>query len=444
MNLRTRFAILTSALVLVVTASMSLGAYTIASNQLERQVDTSLNQRATRILAIVANPRFDWGDAFGRGPVNDAILQTEVDAITQVMLPEGQIIKRREYPTLPMGDAERELRVGDRKVHRSSTVLDGKRFRTLTVRLSDGSWLQLAKDMQVVINARNGMRRWFPVLAAVQVVIAALVGWWFARRISRPIEDLASAAETIADTQDLAHDIPTAGAGEVGALAVSFNTMVAALRRSLSRQRQLVQDASHELRTPLTSLRANTELLERPGLDDARRTEILADMRAEIDELTALSSELSSLATDHRATEEAIPVNLVDVAGEVVARAQRRTGIPVTLHTGGGTIVVARPHQLERAVSNLVDNAIKFSAGSGEVQVWVADQSVEVRDNGPGIPDADKPHVFDRFYRAVQTRSMPGSGLGLAIVAQCAEDNDAEVFVRDNAGGGAVVGIRFR
>lgn len=106
--------------------------------------------------------------------------------------------------------------------------------------------------------------------------------------------------------------------------------------------------------------------------------------------------------------------------------------------------MVARPHQLERAVSNLVDNAIKFSAGSGEVQVWVADQSVEVRDNGPGIPDADKPHVFDRFYRAVQTRSMPGSGLGLAIVAQCAEDNDAEVFVRDNAGGGAVVGIRFR
>ena len=106
--------------------------------------------------------------------------------------------------------------------------------------------------------------------------------------------------------------------------------------------------------------------------------------------------------------------------------------------------MVARPHQLERAVSNLVDNAIKFSGGAGEVQVWVADQSLEVRDNGPGIPDDDKPHVFDRFYRAVGTRSMPGSGLGLAIVAQCAEDNDAETFVRDNPGGGAVVGIRFR
>ena len=69
---------------------------------------------------------------------------------------------------------------------------------------------------------------------------------------------------------------------------------------------------------------------------------------------------------------------------------------------------------------------------------------VVVRDNGPGIPDADKPHVFDRFYRAVHTRSMPGSGLGLAIVSQCAEDNDGETYVRDNPGGGAVVGIRFR
>jgi len=101
MNLRTRFAILTSALVLVVTMAMSLGAYTIASYQLERQVDTSLNQRATRILAIVADPRFSWNDAFGRGPVNQAILQTEVDAITQVMLPDGQVIKRREYPRSP-------------------------------------------------------------------------------------------------------------------------------------------------------------------------------------------------------------------------------------------------------------------------------------------------------------------------------------------------------
>lgn len=444
MNLRTRFAIVTAALVMVFTMSMSIGAYRIASGQLEKQVDTSLNQRATRIINIVNDPRFRWDDAFGRGPANQAIMQTEVDAITQVRLPGGQIMKRAEYPTLPLTDADTKLDPGSTRVHRSSIIISGHRFRTLTVALDDGSLLQLAKDTQVVVAARNGMRRWFPLLAAVQVVIAAFVGWLFARRISRPIENLASTAQNIAATQDLSHDIPAGGAGEVGTLVSSFNAMLGALRGSLSRQRQLVQDASHELRTPLTSLRANTELLERSHLSDADRNAILADIRAEIDELTGLSSELSSLATDHRANEQAIPVNLVDVATEVVSRAQRRSTIPVTLHTGADTIVVARPHQLERAVSNLVDNAVKFADGTGEVQVWVADMSVEVRDNGPGIPDADKPHVFDRFYRAVHTRSMPGSGLGLAIVSQCAEDNDGETFVRDNPGGGAVVGIRFR
>lgn len=215
MNLRTRFAIVTAALVMVFTLSMSFGAYRIASGQLEKQVNTSLNQRATRIINIVDSPGFRWNDAFGRGPANQAIMQTEVDAITQVRLPNGQIMKRQEYPELPLSKADRELSPGGRRVNRSSLLIGGHRFRTLTVALTDGSLLQLAKDTQVVVEARNGMRRWFPLLAAVQVVIAAFVGWLFARRISKPIENLASAAGTIADTQDLSHDIPVGGAGEV-------------------------------------------------------------------------------------------------------------------------------------------------------------------------------------------------------------------------------------
>ena len=443
MRLRARFAIVTALVVLGVTMSMSWGAYRIAATQLQHQVDDSLNQRATRILGIVQRMGFSWNDSFGPGPVNQAIMQTEVDAITQVTMSDGSIMKRREYPTLLItDDVRRNLDSGHGFV-RSSTVIDGHEFRMLTLALQDGSILQLAKDTQVVVKARDGMRRWFPVVTAIEVLIAATVGWLFARRISRPIENLAVAAENIAATQDLSNDIKVEGAGEVGTLAGSFNTMVGALRSSLARQRQLVQDASHELRTPLTSLRANTELLQRPNLNDDTRTSILADMRAEIDELTSLSAELSALATDHRAAEEAVPVNLVDIANEVVARAQRRSTVPITLHSGADTIIVARPHQVERALSNLVDNAVKFSDGNGGVQVHVQNKTMEVRDSGPGIPDADKPFVFDRFYRAVQTRSMPGSGLGLAIVSQCAEDNDGATFVRDNPGGGAVVGVSF-
>jgi two-component system sensor histidine kinase MprB len=444
MNLRTRYVIVTSTLVFVIATAMSIGAYRIASDQLENQVTTSLNQRASRILNIVTRPNFNWSDAFGRGPVNQAIMQTEVDAITQVVLPNGQILGRREYPQLPITDADRALSSNNKAFHLESTSIDGHEFRVLTVLGSDGSLIQVAKDTQILVDAQQGMRMYFPIFAAIAVLISGAFAWFFATRITRPIEHLAEAAESIAQTQDLDRTIELTGTGEVAKLTRSFNTMLEALRGSVSRQRQLVQDASHELRTPLTSLRANTELLERATLSDTDRSSILADMRAEVDELAELSAELSALATDQRKAENPVSVDLLEVANEVVARASRRTTVSITVHATSDTVITARPHQLERALSNLVDNAVKFSAGTSAVEVHVGAKRVEVRDHGPGISDEDKPHVFDRFYRAVATRSLPGSGLGLAIVAQFVQDHDANAYVLDNVDGGAIVGIQFR
>ena len=443
MNLRTRFVIVSATLMFVLATGMSIGAYQIASNQLQGQVESSLDQRASRILQIMSQQGFNWNDAFGKGPVNQAIMQTEVDAITQIVLPNGQVIGRREYPRLPIENSDRSLTVDGRRINRSSTIIDNHEFRTLTVIADDGSLIQVAKDTQILLNAQRGMRTWFPIYAAVAVVISALFGWLFARRISKPIEDLALTAESIAATQDLDRTIIVSGRDEVAQLATSFNTMLEALRGSVARQRQLVQDASHELRTPLTSLRANTELLERGQLSDADRSSILADMRAEVDELADLSAELSALAIDNRTTEEPESIDLSDIAHEVATRASRRSGAPVTVHASPGTTVNARPNQLERALSNLVDNAIKFTNDGSEIEIHVGSFRVEVRDKGMGISNADKPLVFDRFYRATATRSMPGSGLGLSIVSQFATDHNASAYVLDNAGGGAIVGLQF-
>ena len=443
MNLRTRFVLISGGLMFVLATCMSFGAYRIASSQLENQVKSSLEQRASRILVIMSRPNFNWNDAFGPGPVNQAIMQTEVDAITQIVLPNGQIVGRREYPRLPISDADRSLSVDGKRIHRSETIIDSHSFRTLTVLADDGSLIQVAKDTQILVNARNGMRVWFPIFAAIAVIISALFGWLFASRVSKPIEDLALTAESIATTQDLDRTIAVSGRDEVAQLATSFNTMLEALRGSVARQRQLVQDASHELRTPLTSLRANTELLERGQLSDADRSSILADMRAEVDELADLSAELSALASDNRTTEEPVSIDLSDIAQEIAVRASRRSGSPVTVHATAGTTVNARPNQLERALSNLVDNAIKFTHNGSEIEIHVGSFRVEVRDKGPGIADVDKPLVFDRFYRATATRSMPGSGLGLSIVSQFATDHNASAYVLDNAGGGAIVGLQF-
>ena len=443
MNLRTRFALIAGALVFVLATVMSVGAYRIASSQLENQVQTSLEQRISRILNIMDRPNFTWQDSFGPGPVNQAIMQTEVDAITQVVLPNGQILGRREYPQLPIERADKALSFGGDRVNESSTVIEGHTFRTMTVLANDGSLIQVAKDTQILIDARNGMRKWFPLFAALAVMVSAVIGWLFAGRVSKPIEDLALAANDIAQTQDLERRIKVSGSDEVARLSTSFNTMLTALNKSMNRQRQLVQDASHELRTPLTSLRANSELLERASVSDADRAAILADMRTEIDELTALSTELSALAIDQKAAESPIDTDLAAIADEIATRAARRGGAAVSVHVTDDVIVQARPHQLERAISNLVDNAIKFSGGTSEVEIHVGAKRVEVRDHGPGISDEDKPHVFDRFYRATATRSMPGSGLGLSIVSQFAEDHNASAYVLDNVGGGVIVGIQF-
>ena len=443
MNLRTRFALIAGVLVFILATVMSVGAYRIASSQLENQVQTSLEQRITRILNIMARPNFSWRDSFGPGPVNQAIMQTEVDAITQVVLPNGQVLGRREYPQLPIENADKALSFDGQRVHKSSTIIDGHTFRTMTVLANDGSLIQVAKDTQILIDARNGMRTWFPLFAALAVMVSAVIGWLFAGRVSKPIENLALTADDIAQTQDLERRITVSGNDEVARLSTSFNTMLTALSKSMNRQRQLVQDASHELRTPLTSLRANSELLERASVSDADRTAILADMRAEIDELTALSTELSALAIDQKAAESPIDTDLAVIADEIATRAARRGGTAVSVHVTDDVMVQARPHQLERAISNLVDNAIKFSGGTSEVEIHVGAKRVEVRDHGPGISDEDKPHVFDRFYRATATRSMPGSGLGLSIVSQFAEDHNASAYVLDNVGGGAIVGIQF-
>ena len=442
MNIRTRFALITSTIVLAIAVAVGLGAYGIASSQLHDQIDESLQSRAVRLAELLDAPTFRPGEVFGR-EVRDEILGTELDAITQIDIPGTGPVGRRGNPVIPNTPADVALAAAGTGYRYSSLTANGVNYRILTVATPDGTLVRVGKDTAIIDKSLGAMRTWFPVLAFFSALIAAGIGWLFASRVSKPIETLAETADSIARTQDLDRQIEVSGKDEVAKLARSFNTMLEALRGSLTRQRQLVQDASHELRTPLTSLRANTELLERATLSDEDRASILADMRAEVDELAALSAELSSLATDQRTTEELNETDLVEIAEDIASRAARRTTAPVTVHSTADTIVTARPQQLERAVSNMVDNAVKFSASDSDIEIHVGAKRIEVRDHGPGISDADKAHVFDRFYRAASTRSMPGSGLGLAIVAQFAHDHGATVYVLDNPGGGAIVGLQF-
>lgn len=252
---------------------------------------------------------------------------------------------------------------------------------------------------------------------------------------------LTTATKEIAATGRFDANIDTVGPREVSTLATSFNTLLAAVRIAFDRERRFVQDASHELRTPLTSLRANSELLGHEGLSDDTRREILADMRREVDELTRLSSELASLASDQRRTEMPKPTNFIELVADVVNRARVRSGRDITFTTAGMTpgsaTVLARRNQAERAVSNLLDNAVKFSPASTSIDVVVDGSTLRIIDHGPGVASHDVPHIFERFFRSDATRSFPGSGLGLAIVKQFVDDHDGTIGVESTPGGGA-------
>jgi two-component system sensor histidine kinase MprB len=249
---------------------------------------------------------------------------------------------------------------------------------------------------------------------------------------------LTGAAERVARTQDLGHRIDADDRDELGRLAISFNTMLAALESSRLAQRQLVSDASHELRTPLTSVRANLDALAAgTSLSDGERARVIDAARAQLAELTVLVGDLVDLSKTAVERAELEDVRLDLAVATAVERARTRTPDCRYALDAQPCLVRAAPARLDRAIANLLDNACKWGGASGPIEVEVGEGRLQVRDHGPGIADEDLPRVFDRFYRAPGARGMPGSGLGLAIVRHFAETHGGSVHASSDATGGA-------
>jgi two-component system sensor histidine kinase MprB len=290
----------------------------------------------------------------------------------------------------------------------------------------------------------SGLLLTYGLLIAGGVLLAGLMGYAISRSALRPIERFVRQTERVARVLDRPERLEGTDAVELQRLAASFNQTLDALELSIESQRQLVADASHELRTPIAALRSNIQIfLESDRLPEEDREGLQESILAELDELTQVVADVLELARGSAPTSRVEPVELDTFVREAVERTQRRgPDIRFKLQLEP-TVIVNNADRVGRAVTNIVDNARKWSPPDGEIEIMLNDGTLVVRDHGPGFNERDLPHVFDRFYRADNARRMPGSGLGLAIVKQAAQAFGGRANAANAPGGGALVTVRF-
>ncbi|MCW2880033.1 MAG: Signal transduction histidine kinaselike protein [Sphaerisporangium sp.] len=432
-----RLTVLVATAVAVAIAVCAAACWFLVRNELDHQLNDSLDQPPVGFKTVQMVQRNCSEHPTG-GEEAGPFLRLQ-----QIVLPDGtRCAEGWDAVVVDPADLRVTRQPGGRML-RDGVTDTGDTVRVLTVNVGPGMAVSVSRSLA----ATDATLRWLALLlagvAALGVLGAATAGRLVSRTALRPIANLTSAVEHIARTEDLRTRIPVDSEDEIARLSTSFNAMTAALASSRERQRQLIADAGHELRTPLTSLRTNIDLLlhsENTGrqLHPQARTRLLASVKAQMAELSSLVGDLLELSRVSGGEEPAEDLPFHDVVEAAVARARLRAHDVRIDAELGEWYVHGREGALERAVVNLLDNAVKFSPSEGTVAVRLDGGELTVRDHGPGIPEDELPHVFDRFWRSSTARSMPGSGLGLAIVAQAVRDAGGEVTLSNPPGGGTL------
>lgn len=443
-SLASRVTLLTTFAVGLAVAVVALAVYATVRVQMQSTLDESLLSRAEKAAESVALSRLAASEvpSWALGAADVRILFLTAD---------GMARSADDLPALRLGRPELEVAAGLSASSLRTVESGDERYRVVAVPGEHGEALVIAQSLapQQQVLAKLGVV--MLLVGAAGVVAAGLAGWAVARNGLRPVRRLTTAAEEMARTERLV-PLRVQGEDEIARLATAFNEMLVALAASRDRQRQLVADAGHELRTPLTSLRTNIDLLlqaeradDRSGrpLPQEAREELLEDVRAQAEELTTLVGDLVELAREEVPRRVVGPVDMAEVVARAVARVRRRATDKTFDVETASWWVSGDGASLERAVTNLLDNAAKWGSAGGTVGVRLRDGVLLVDDDGPGIAEEDRPHVFERFWRSREARALPGSGLGLAIVGQSVARHAGTVSVGRSPAGGARLEVRL-
>ncbi|WP_328502542.1 HAMP domain-containing histidine kinase [Streptomyces sp. NBC_00457] len=456
--IRARLAMLVAAAVAFGVAAVSVTCWFIVQGKLYEQVDDDLRKASMRMPGQLQDALTSCTETpYGTGVFRNTY--------SQLVQEDGTVcILQDSAATVKVAGADKDkIKDGDTdKIYfRNGTAGDGTDVRVLVrplgaITTSTGEpgpnvGLVVGVSLNSTQKTLNELALILLLVSGVGVVGAGAAGLAVARAGLRPVDKLTEAVEHVARTEDLTVRIPVEddAEDEVARLSRSFNSMTSSLASSRDLQQQLIADAGHELRTPLTSLRTNIELLTRSEetgrpIPEADRKALMSSVKAQMTELAALIGDLQELSRSEGQRGERVQVISLEDTVESALRRARLRGPELTITADlQPWYVRAEPAALERAVVNILDNAVKFSPEGGTVEVQLASGVLTVRDHGPGIPAEELPHVFDRFWRSPSARALPGSGLGLSIVARTVQQAGGEVTLGHAEGGGTIATVRL-
>jgi two-component system, OmpR family, sensor histidine kinase MprB len=435
-SFRLRVTLFIAAAVAVAAIGASVAMYLVVQDQLIKQVNQNLQ-------AAASGPIRDSGSPFRRGP-GDQMVSNRPEVFGQIINASGTVVQGDggySIPTLVSTEVK-NVAAGKASEFWATAVVGDARFQ-IYVKPIQGGAIEVVQELAPIDAALAQTRLLLIAFAAGAILLAAALGTLIGRAALAPVKRLTATVEEVTKTRDLSRRVAAQGRDELSRLGTSFDAMLGQLETSLRSQRQLVADASHELRTPLTSLRTNLELLERgQPTDPVERQQLLGDLVSQIERLTTLVGDLIEVAREEETPMPFEQLQLDEVVHEVVDDVSFRYPRVRFNVAASPTSINGVKVRVARAITNLLDNAAKYSPAGATVEVTVANGEISVRDHGPGVAAEDATRVFDRFWRSNDARQLPGSGLGLSIVKDVAESHGGSVTLERPIDGGG--GARFR
>jgi two-component system, OmpR family, sensor kinase len=466
MSLRLRLLLTLAPLFIIGLAAADAGTYAAVQTSLLQGVDQQLFDIQTGVLQVLQNPNqpprdgggFGQGNSFPAGTYGEIVDST--GHIFGGNLIGSYVTTSSSHPVLPssIDNATGALTVSGVGVWESYRV---------SVTPLVGSNQESAKLVVAVpLDGVDGVDNTLSTLLLFEIgissgitVLVLLATFFLVRRGMRPLERMGATARTIAATGLGSRVSPSTEKTEVGRLGLALNEMLGQIERAFAerevveqRLRHFVSDASHELRTPLTSMRGYAELLQRNP--DMSREDVLLAVRRIEDEtrrMGLLVDDLLLLARlDQRRPLDRAPVDLTSMINDAVSDARAADpGRNVIARVAAPMVVTGDDLRLRQAVANLVRNALVHTPAGSPVEVTLQPENqhaeIDVIDHGPGVPEAQRERIFERFHRAdpLRSRDQGGSGLGLSIAAAVVNAHGGRISVQDTPGGGATFRIEL-